>query len=555
MKRAFFPVAFALSAAAAFGQTASPPQFEIADVHVGAKTPNAFFRNGGARGGRFELKNATMVDLIRVAYDYGADKVLGGPSWLELDRFDVTAKIPSDSTPETQKQMLQSLLADRFKLVVRKDTRPLPTYALTLGKKLQLKEAVGTEDPGCRPEAAAGPPAEGGTRLMMNSQNGVTTTINLRPGMTIRYQCRNITMAAFAEGLRGMMGTDLGPNPVLDQTGLKGSWNFDVKWSIAFMGPMGGSGDRITVGDAVEKQLGLKLEQPQIPTPVILVDSVSRKPSDNPPGVAEALPPTKAPTEFEVADVKPTGPDGRMGPIQMRPGGRFTSQGRPLRFLIMRAFNSNNADEIVGIPNWAQSDRYDITAKAPESAALSGPGRVDFDTLAPMIRALLVDRFKMTYHTEERPVTTYSLVAGKPKMKKADPASRTSCRDVNAPAGSAPGSRTFTCQNITMAEFADQLQNLSPQPTWPILDGTGIEGGWDFTLTFSMMMSIPMGPGRGGGGDAGLPGSPVPNASEPVGGYTIFEAVEKQLGLKLEAKKRPMPVIVIDHLEQKPTEN
>jgi uncharacterized protein (TIGR03435 family) len=57
-----------------------------------------------------------------------------------------------------------------------------------------------------------------------------------------------------------------------------------------------------------------------------------------------------------------------------------------------------------------------------------------------MMRALLVDRFKMTYHTEERPVTAYSLVSAKPKMKKADPASRTHCKYGDAPAGAAPGS-------------------------------------------------------------------------------------------------------------------
>jgi uncharacterized protein (TIGR03435 family) len=68
-----------------------------------------------------------------------------------MDRFDVLAKVPADSTPETQKLMLQSLLEDRFKLVVRKDTRALPTYALTAGKKPQLKEADGTEETGRRP--------------------------------------------------------------------------------------------------------------------------------------------------------------------------------------------------------------------------------------------------------------------------------------------------------------------------------------------------------------------------------------------------------------------
>ena len=69
--------------------------------------------------------------------------MLGGPNWLEMDRFDVIAKVPADSTVQTQKRMLQALLEERFKLVAHQDTRPLPAYALTLGKKLQLKKADG----------------------------------------------------------------------------------------------------------------------------------------------------------------------------------------------------------------------------------------------------------------------------------------------------------------------------------------------------------------------------------------------------------------------------
>ena len=180
-------------------------------------------------------------------------------------------------------------------------------------------------------------------------------------------------MAAFAEGLRGMMGVSLGPNLVLDQTGLKGNWNFDVKWSLGLNGPMiSNSGDRISVVDAIEKQLGLKLEEKQIPTAVIVVDSVNRKPSDNPPGVAEVLPTIPPPSEFEVADVKPTGPDARMGGIRIQPGGRLVVQGMPMRSLINRAFNTNNSDEVVGLPKWVDTDRFDITAKAP-SAGPSAP--------------------------------------------------------------------------------------------------------------------------------------------------------------------------------------
>jgi uncharacterized protein (TIGR03435 family) len=202
-------------------------------------------------------------------------------------------------------------------------------------------------------------------------------------------------------------------------------------------------------------------------------------------------------------------------------------------------------------PKFANTDRFDITAKA---AMGPSAGSLDNDTMAPMMRALLADRFKMTYHTEERPVTAYSLVAAKPKMKKADAASRTFCKNVNAPPGSPPGSRVLNCQNITMAQFAERLQNLTQELIWPVVDATGIEGGWDFSLTFSQSaMMMAMAAGRGG--DASQSPTGVPSASDPTGGLTIFEAVEKQLGLKLEKQKRSASVFVVDHIEQKPTDN
>jgi uncharacterized protein (TIGR03435 family) len=387
---------------------------------------------------------------------------------------------------------------------------------------------------------------------MMGNANG-TATLTLGPGMTVQFTCRNMTMVAFAAGLRGMIGSSLNQSSVLDQTGLKGTWNFDVRWSMQMFGPMmQNTSDRISIFDAIDKQLGLKLEEKPVPTPVIVVDSVNRKPTENAPGVAEALAGPPAPTEFEVATIKPTDPSQRMGSFRMQPGGRLVAQGMPLRFLVSRTFNSNNNDAVVGLPAWADSERFDINAKAPSADASAPP--LDNEAMAPMIKALLVDRFKMTYHTEERPVSAYSLVTAKPKMKNADPASRTFCKNLNAPPGAPPGSRALTCQNTTMAQLAERLQNMSRELSWPVTDATGLEGTWDFTLTFSQNFGMMSGPVRTGG-EGGSPEANMPAASDPTGGYTIFTAIEKQLGLKLEPQKRSLPVIVIDHIEQKPTEN
>ena len=213
--------------------TDTKPEFEIAGVHASTKTDNQpinqFMRSSAARG-RYEMKNATMADLIRTAYGYDPDKILGGPNWLELDRFDIVAKMPEDTTPDDRKLMLQALLADRFKLVLHKDSKPLPTYALIAGKKPSMKEATGEEQAGCKPDASSGsgPPPTGG-RLFTSGPNG-PIIIDLGPGGTVHFTCRNMTMAAFASGLRNMpgVGNAVGTNPVLDDTGLKGARNLTL---------------------------------------------------------------------------------------------------------------------------------------------------------------------------------------------------------------------------------------------------------------------------------------------------------------------------------------
>jgi uncharacterized protein (TIGR03435 family) len=546
-----------LFAAIVLAQTSeAPPTFEMADVHVSLKAQNQFQRISGPRGGRFEMRTATMVDLVRWAYEVdSADKVVGGPNWLEMDRFDVYAKVPDKTTIAEVRPMLRALLGERFQLAVHKEDRPMPVYVLATGKKPQMKQAEGSEEPGCKPETG-GPQVEGGMRLNFN-MNGVSSVLNLGPGMTIQFHCRNMTMAAFAGGLRGMMFSTLN-SPVQDETGLKGKYNFDLRWSAPIFGPMNQGGDRITMAEAIEKQLGLKLEERQVPTSVVVVDKVNQTPAPSDPGVAAKLAPPPPPTEFEVATVKQADPNSRTRNFGTRPGGRLSVQAMTLRFLVQRAFNINSPDGIVGLPPWADTELYDINAKAPETDANAPPP--DPVTLAPMVRALLMERLGMKYHTEERPMQAYSLVPGKPKMKRADPNSRTSCK-FPPPSPSTPqGSRQLICQNVTMAQFGERLQNQARELTWPVLDATGLEGGWDFTLTWSTAagMAVPVRIGGDGSPPPGAPmaggGAPMP-ASDPSGGITIFAAIEKQLGLKLEMQKRNVPVIVVDHIEQKPTEN
>jgi uncharacterized protein (TIGR03435 family) len=172
-----------------------------------------------------------------------------------------------------------------------------------------------------------------------------------------------------------------------------------------------------------------------------------------------------------------------------------------------------------------------------------------------MLRALLADRFKLSVHLEDRPMTAYTLTAPKPKLKKADPASRTKWTNSNGPIilnGSSAPSTTIKFQNINMAQLAEELPAFGGTYIHsPVIDATGLEGGYDFTLTFSpiapaMLANLRRPPDPAGGAGA---------AADPIGGVSVFEAVDKQLGLKLVEQKRPVTVLVIDHIEQNPTDN
>jgi uncharacterized protein (TIGR03435 family) len=168
-----------------------------------------------------------------------------------------------------------------------------------------------------------------------------------------------------------------------------------------------------------------------------------------------------------------------------------------------------------------------------------------------MIRNMLLDRFKMKTHLENRPVPAYTLSAVKPKLKKADPANRTRCRQArvvaNDPRDLNPRlANLIECRNISMAQFAKQLQSMEPA-TIPneVEDATGISGAWDFTLSYTPTYML----------QTSAPGQPAGTASDPGGGISLADAISKQLGLKLEMRRRTMPVLVIDHMEETPTEN
>jgi uncharacterized protein (TIGR03435 family) len=366
-------------------------------------------------------------------------------------------------------------------------------------------------------------------------------------------------MELFAQQIRGMAGAYV-TGPVTDQTGLKGYWDFDLKWTSRALLPRAGA-DGISLFDAVDRQLGLKLDQQRVPTPVFIVDSVNQKPTDNPSGISASIP-APPPMEFDVAEIKLSPPEAPTN-ARLLPGGRIEASGATLKFIMQFAWDINMDELIANTPKWYDDTKYSI---AKTTTAVAGPANnpnVDIDDLKAMLRALITDRFKLKAHYEDRPVTAYTLLADKPKMAKADPANRTGFKEGPAPdqkdQRTAILARMVTVKNMTMSQFAEDLQRMANgYIRVPVEDKTGIEGAYDFTLTFTpigLLNGGPGGAGRGGDGPAQGPPGASAAASDPSGGLSLFDAVNKQLGLKLEMRKRTLPVLVIDHVEQNPTDN
>ncbi len=182
------------------------PKFEIADVHVSG-TARGFAQNFGSvlRAGKYVNRDATMLNLIQAAYGVTEDGISGGPGWVGSDLFDVIAKVPDGTTMANANLMLQALLADRFSLVLRKETSPVPRYVMTVGKGSKLKPAAGSGKDGCQPQGPGpgGPPGD------------------LASLPNIKVTCHNLTATAIGENLRQMAGGYL-DHDVVDSTKLEG---------------------------------------------------------------------------------------------------------------------------------------------------------------------------------------------------------------------------------------------------------------------------------------------------------------------------------------------
>jgi uncharacterized protein (TIGR03435 family) len=246
-----------------------------------------------------------------------------------------------------------------------------------------------------------------------------------------------------------------------------------------------------------------------------------------PPAFGQAAAP--ATPVLEVAAIKPV--KNPSPNVQDRTDGRHLhARNVTVRDLIMMGYELDPG-QIANGPGWMATDEYDIDAEAIEGVDLNDEQKEEM-----LFRELLADRFKLTFHHEQRPLAVYLLVVAKggPKLKSADP------QGVENSGCEHPGICMF--KKRTLSDFARFMQFVVLDR--PVVDKTGIAGAFDFTLRWS--------PDESQFSRLGIfYRPPAEDSSLPP---PLFEAIQEQLGLKLEPVKAPVDALVIDHIER-PTAN
>ena len=233
---------------------------------------------------------------------------------------------------------------------------------------------------------------------------------------------------------------------------------------------------------------------------------------------------------FEVSTVKPNVSKGLDATTRVDPGGRFRVVNAPVFWLIAGAYATIQGplrpSQIAGAPGWLQSDRYDINAQAADAAAL--PIDATVVTMRPFLQSLLEDRFKLRTHFETRQLPIYALVRAKPAGPLGPRLTVSSVDCVKNPTmcgfSGGPGHAKGTA--LTNEKL---LQMMALATDRVVIDRTGLTGKFDIELEWSPDQTV---------------------TDKP----SIFTAVQEQLGLKLEATRGPVDVLVIDHIER-PTQD
>jgi uncharacterized protein (TIGR03435 family) len=254
--------------------------------------------------------------------------------------------------------------------------------------------------------------------------------------------------------------------------------------------------------------------------------------------------PASLPT-FEVATIKPNN-DVKPGLRFMLNPANFAATHASVKDLIKFAYHFKSDDQIEGAPSWLGSEFYDVQAKASDAEA-EAYKKLPFDQKMQqprlMVQALLSDRFglKASMQTRERPVYALVVAKGGPKLREAEvsplpPPGTPPPAGAHLPQLRPTGHNQFTASAWPMNMMADWLSFFSELGNRIVIDDTGLKGNYDFVLN-----GVSQAPPQPQGADGASPDE-TPTS--------IFTALQEQLGLKLEPRKAPVQVLVIDHVER-----
>jgi uncharacterized protein (TIGR03435 family) len=257
------------------------PAFEVASIKRNVSVSDgASFR--GQPGGRASVTNNTLRNIIRNAYGLQNFQIVGGPDWINSERWDIVAKAEGDPSPQQMTLMFRTLLADRFKLVVHNEMRETPIYALVLARSDgRLGPQLRPSSVDCAAVAAASRARGGAPSPPLPGGRPACGTRTTRGSMMTTAT----TMADLARNLSPFAGRS-----VVDKTGLTGTYDLDLTWTPDPQGaaPPGGpaEGSRpaednaASLFTAVQEQLGLKLDSQRGPVEFLVIDSAERPTED-----------------------------------------------------------------------------------------------------------------------------------------------------------------------------------------------------------------------------------------------------------------------------------
>jgi uncharacterized protein (TIGR03435 family) len=250
------------------------PRFEVVSVKPQREPINAATLRGAAPrvmpGGVFNPTRASVLSLLTFAYDLKPYQILGGPDWMRRDVFHIDARAGFDAPADQIKQMVQSLLEDRFKLITHKEQRDMPYLALVVARSDGRLGPYLRELPDdCTPAAAAEARKQFPPRPRVD-------------GPVMSAQCA--PMSAVVNTLTALSMSASSP-PLVDETNLRGKFVMEMKASSMVPGtiepPAGASDPSLpSFTTALEEQLGLKLEERRGPIDVLVIDSV-QQPTEN----------------------------------------------------------------------------------------------------------------------------------------------------------------------------------------------------------------------------------------------------------------------------------